>query len=310
MLNQNWTSIALLVLVCSQLTACNSDSSSEGTDKEEASIAQPELGVSGRWQPELGVSWHWQLEGYDSLEINKDVDVFDIDLFEGSEGGKESIINTLKSNGKRVICYFSAGTREDWRPDANNFSDEAVIADGEMQDWPGEVWLDINNKVILNENIKPIMQARLDLAQAAGCDAVEPDNVDGYTNTEETKGIITYDDQLDYNKWLANAAHSRGLSIGLKNDIDQLDELVNYFDFAVNEQCYAYGNECIHYEDNFLKNKKAVFVQEYYEDGSEGETSKEEFKSNACPYYLAVGISALWKEGFNLDGKDVLSCSE
>jgi|TARA_R100001369_G_scaffold59915_1_gene86862 hypothetical protein len=179
-----------------------------------------------------------------------------------------------------------------------------------MADWPGEVWLDINNEAVLNENIKPIMEARLDLAQSAGCDAVEPDNVDGYINTDETKGIITYDDQLNYNKWLANAAHSRGLSIGLKNDVDQLNELVNDFDFAVNEQCYAYGNECVSYEDTFLKNNKAVFVQEYYEDGSEGEISQQEFESNACSYFLDVGISALWKEGFNLDGENVLSCSE
>ena len=80
---------------------------------------------------------------------------------------------------------------------------------------------------------------RLDLAQSAGCDAVEPDNVDGYINTDETKGIITYDDQLNYNKWLANAAFSE-VGIGLKNDVDQLNELINDFDFAVNEQCYAY----------------------------------------------------------------------
>jgi len=300
MFYRNCFAASLLVLACSQLTACNSDSSSESSDHQE----------SGIWQPKPGTSWHWQLESYDSLDINKDAEAFDIDLFEGAEGGDDSIISSLQDNGKRVICYFSAGTREDWRPDATEFSEDAVIANGEMADWPGEVWLDINNEAVLNENIKPIMEARLDLAQSAGCDAVEPDNVDGYINTDETKGIITYDDQLNYNKWLANAAHSRGLSIGLKNDVDQLNELVTDFDFAVNEQCYAYGNECVSYEDTFLKNNKAVFVQEYYEDGSEGEISRQEFENNACPYFLEAGISALWKEGFNLDGENVLSCSE
>lgn len=29
---------------------------------------------------------------------------------------------------------------------------------------------------------------------------------------------LTYDDQIAYNIFLANAAHERGLSVGLKND--------------------------------------------------------------------------------------------
>ena len=300
MSNRTWTALSLLILACSQITACNSDDSSKPIDNE----------ASGIWQPKPGTSWHWQLENYDNLDLDKPVEVFDIDLFEGAEGGDDSIISSLKAKGKRVICYFSAGTREDWRPDATEFSDDAVISDGEMADWPGEVWLDINNEVVINENIKPIMESRLDLAKAAGCDSVEPDNVDGYINTDETKGIIAYDDQLTYNKWLANAAHSRGLSVGLKNDLEQLGELVEYFDFAVNEQCYAYGNECVGYEDTFLKQNKAVFVQEYYEDGSEGEISQQDFETDACSYFLDVGISALWQQGFNLNGEKVVSCSE
>ena len=31
--------------------------------------------------------------------------------------------------------------------------------------------------------------------------------------------IITYDDQIAYNVFLANAAHQRGLSVSLKNDL-------------------------------------------------------------------------------------------
>ncbi|MDE1464299.1 endo alpha-1,4 polygalactosaminidase [Spartinivicinus poritis] len=105
------------------------------------------------------------------------------------------------------------------------------------------------------------MKDRMAFASESGCDAVEVDNVDAFENTEETHSYVTYKDQLNYNKWLANTAHQFNLAIGLKNDIQQLKELVDYFDFAVNEQCFAYSNECIRYESTFLKAGKAVFNQ-------------------------------------------------
>ncbi len=77
-------------------------------------------------------------------------------------------------------------------------------------------------------NLGPIMEARLDLAQAKKCDGVEPDNVDGYTNT--TGFPLTANDQLTYNNWLVTQAHNRNLSIGLKNDVDQINDLVGAFD--------------------------------------------------------------------------------
>lgn len=90
------------------------------------------------------------------------------------------------------------------------------------------------------------MQARLDLAVSKGCDGVEPDNVDTWTQTDGGGFWLTYDDQLAYNKWLAQEAHDRDLSIGLKNDLDQIVDLVNDFDWALNEQCWYY-NECNYY---------------------------------------------------------------
>jgi hypothetical protein len=42
---------------------------------------------------------------------------------------------------------------------------------------------------------------------------------------------------------MANEAHARGLSVALKNDLEQVVELVDYFDFSINEQCHEFG-EC------------------------------------------------------------------
>lgn len=52
------------------------------------------------------------------------------------------------------------------------------------------------------------------------CDGVEPDNVDAYANSV---GIsLTYNDQLTFNRWLANEGHKRNLAVALKNDGDQV----------------------------------------------------------------------------------------
>ncbi|MGK0277117.1 MAG: hypothetical protein ACI9N0_003516 [Ilumatobacter sp.] len=103
------------------------------------------------------------------------------------------------------------------------------------------------------------MLARLDLAVEKGCDGVEPDNVTAYRN--DSGFDLTADDQLNFNRFLANAAHDRGLLIGLKNDLEQIPLLVDYFDFAVNEQCVEY-DECDAYEP-FATAGKPIFGAEY-----------------------------------------------
>jgi hypothetical protein len=41
---------------------------------------------------------------------------------------------------------------------------------------------------------------------------------------------LTYEDQLALNIWLPQEAHKGGLSICLKNDMDQVCDLLPYFD--------------------------------------------------------------------------------
>jgi hypothetical protein len=72
---------------------------------------------------------------------------------------------------------------------------------------------------------------RLRLCREKGLDAVEPDNIDAYTN--DTGFPMTYEDQLRFNRWLASEAHALGLSIGLKNHPEQVPDLVSDFDWAL-----------------------------------------------------------------------------
>ena len=200
----------------------------------------------GVWRPAPGTSWQWQLT--ETIDASLDVAMYDIDLFEAPQ----ATIDGLRARGVAVICYFSAGSREEWRDDADDFPTAAV--GNPLDGWDGESWLDIRDAGVRN-----VMRARLDLAVAKRCDGVEPDNVDGYSN--DSGFPLTAADQLDYNRFLAAAAHARGLSVGLKNDLEQLDELEPDFDWALNEECFEY-DECELLQP-FIDAGKAVFQVEY-----------------------------------------------
>ncbi|CAF1430610.1 unnamed protein product [Rotaria sordida] len=206
--------------------------------------------VNCLWQPTPSTTWTWQLQG--TINTGKNVAVYDIDLFDAPV----NTINQLKAAGKKIICYFSAGSYEEWRSDANTFP--ASVKGKNLDGWPGERWLDIRQI----QTLGPIMSARLDLAKQKGCDCVEPDNVDAYTyGTSGTGFPLSYDDQRKYNIWLSQRAHERNLCIALKNDLSQIGDLLQYFDCAVNEQCWQY-KECDKLLP-FINANKAVFNCEY-----------------------------------------------
>ena len=207
-----------------------------------------DLIASDIWIPSLETSWQWQLDG--TVDQSYDVDMYDIDMFDNDAG----VVASLHEQNRKVVCYMSVGSWEEWRPDAAEFP-ESVLGKP-LEDWPGERWLDIRRLDILG----PIITARMDLCQEKGFDGLEPDNIDGYVN--DTGFPLTYQDQVNYNLFLANEAHARGLSIGLKNDLDQVEDLVEYFDWALNEQCFQY-RECDKLLP-FISAGKAVFQVEYY----------------------------------------------
>lgn len=120
-------------------------------------------------------------------------------------------------------------------------------------------WLDIRDIRNPNSALARIMTARIDMCKSKGFDAVEFDNMDGYTN--QTGFPLTAADQLAYNRFLANTAHERGLSAVMKNDVDQIRDLVDYFDMALNEECNRY-RECGGYQA-FIAAGKPVFNAEY-----------------------------------------------
>ena len=231
------------------------------------------------WKPtaDQRISLHWVLGG--PLNINDprqmglrdfngnplpEPDVYDID----GEFNSAETVAYLQSKGKKVICYLDAGVYETYREDAHKFQDLSPQIWGNADEgWNDSFWLDIRRI----DELEPIMKARMQMCKDKGFDAVEPDEIDGWEN--DTGFPLTYQDQLIYNKALARWAHELGLSIGQKGDIIQTRDLVDDFDWTLNEVCFQYRECTSPYDPNldktvpglqlYVQRNKAVFVAEY-----------------------------------------------
>lgn len=248
--------ILAALIASSALSSCDADSTGEN-DSSPLLPASPTTEIllpstsspnsPTWWRPSAGLTWQWQI-GDNDIDTSIEADVYDIDLYVD-----QAIIDELHAKRRKVICYISVGSWEDWRPDKDQFPAEVLGKD--YEGWQGEKWLDIRRIDLL----APIMLARLDLCQAKDFDAVEPDNMEIWTN--DTGFPLTYDDQLKFALWLADEAHKRGLAIGQKNASDQTKDLVNVYDFAITED-YFYYNEADAMIP-YIEANKPVFAAEY-----------------------------------------------
>ncbi len=228
--------------------------------------------VPARWRPTAGLTWQWQIDG--SVDTSVTADVFDVDLFTTSA----ATVKALQAKGTRVICYVNVGAAEDFRPDYRDFG-AAMLGKG--NGWPGERWLDIRRRDVVG----PVMARRFDLCKEKGFDGVEPDLTEAASN--DTGFPISDTDQIAYNRYIARLAHERGLAVGLKNYVEKAGVLVGDFDFAVNEQCFEFG-ECEALLP-FVRAGKPVFHVEY-------EVPAAEF----CPTVRRLGFSSMEKR-YDLD---------
>ena len=125
---------------------------------------------TGLWQPAVGTKWQIVINNNVSIDPSAGlvpaVPIWDIDLFNTPKG----VFDDLHARSKKVICYFSAGTGEDWRPDYSNFS-SSDLGDS-LGCWPGEKYLNIRS-----DSVWAVMQKRIELASQKGCDAIDPDNM-------------------------------------------------------------------------------------------------------------------------------------
>ncbi|KAF1996707.1 carbohydrate-binding module family 1 protein [Amniculicola lignicola CBS 123094] len=215
-----------------------------------------------------------------------DAPVWDIDLFDNDA----ATIANLKERGITVICYFSGGTWEDWRTDAKDFP--AGDVGKVLPEWPNEKWIRTGST-----KIRDIMAKRIKIASEKGCDAIDPDNIDGYQNDNGLSLKTT--DAIDYMRWMSQIASSYNLSLGLKNSLDILDDVADIIDFAVNEQCAQLG-ECSVYT-GFLASGKPVFHIEYPTSLA---NPQQLMNTDVCKGPGTSGMSTVLKN-MQLDGKTV-----
>lgn len=236
--------------------------------------------VSGEslWNPTVGASWNIKL-----LDVPKpaqaDDDSYHIWDFDMAEAPK-SLIDAFHAKGHPVICYFSAGSWENFRKDKDEFPKASL---GKVMDgWPDERWVDISNP-----GVRKLMKKRIEKAAAKGCDGIDPDNINGYEN--DTGLDLTKDETVDFVKFLAKTAHDLGMSFGLKNGGAIVERVVDVSQWCIVEQCVKY-NECQLYQP-FIKKGKPVLHIEY----TEKDPAPPKFVSKACGNSHAKGFSTLIK---------------
>jgi hypothetical protein len=263
-----------LLLVCGAAGSSAIDGGRAATSKSPGFFAG--CGREGnrhrpRWYPDPTTKpWQWQLQGKIDTRIH--ACVYDVD---GFETPKRTVVRLHRKHVK-AVCYLDVGSWESYRPDKGEFP-RSVIG-RRYQGFPDERWLDVAH---FHRFEKPLKQ-RFNMCARKGFDAVEPDNIQGWEKENHTGFRITRQDQLRFNRWVAQQVHGRGMAVALKNDGRQADKLIHAFDFAIVEQCFQY-HECGLYR-TFIRHHKAVFETEY-----------EQKPRQYCKTALALRFSALHK---------------
>ena len=220
--------------------------------------------------------------------------VIDIDGFNNSAAD----VAALHGAGYKVVCYIDTGVWEAGRPDDGDFPGASkyvstkpdpgspatlpqyagvnILGNPDQNNGDGGNWssgghpnlyMDVANQGA----ILPIEYKRIDMCKQKGFDAIEPDEMDDYSNSPGFADV-TYAAQVSYNKAIAAYAHGSAnslapISIGMKDDIEQSKDLAGSFDWVLNEECYEYS-ECTSSDNgggltNFKQANKAVWVAEY-----------------------------------------------
>jgi len=113
--------------------------------------------------------------------------------------------------------------------------------------WPGEFLLDTGTPA-KRTALLPIVGAWIDQCASDGFQAIEADNLDTYSRSDNALSIA---DNLAFAEALTARAHALGLAFGQKNgaELGTRGREIG-FDFAITESCQVY-DECDAYADVF-----------------------------------------------------------
>lgn len=206
-----------------------------------------------RWLPAPDAKFDLQFRP--PMVLDRVVDFMVLDLMDALPDEIQQVHNM----GAAAICFFDAGMVDVTDDDFSDFPPLTIGRVVEPRTGPHqERWLDTSNLKALK---KPI-RARLDLCKSKGFDGVLVANVEN--NQYRTGFPIGERQQLAYDRWLAFAAHYRGLSIGLWNGRSQIANLARAYDFLILSDCFTDGwcNESA----PFIEAGHPAFLVEYAEN--------------------------------------------
>jgi hypothetical protein len=207
------------------------------------------------------IGWDWQIgaSGDSNVTVPAGVTLLDVDGFNISAAK----VASLKAQGIYTICYLDVGSWEPGRPDSDQYP--AYLKIKKDPDWPAEYFLDITDVWKPNSVLASILRNRFKMCADKGFDAIEPDNLQ---NDENAKGLITLQQQLDFNGWVADTAHEYNLAAFQKNGPDKIlskdktgKMMVEKFDAILNEECQQY-TECAPLAE-YVKRGKLALNTEY-----------------------------------------------
>jgi hypothetical protein len=272
----------------------------------------PPAVAEGTYQslPTSGDSWYWEIDplraGLAGLPATRasypapgSANIWDTDLFMDSNTssgqktaiptGPSPVVEAIHSAGHYSVCYVEVGAFQTGFPDDSDFA-SADYGSGakryQMQGYPNEWWFDISGfkNYVAGEpstlagsapNIAAALSKRFGWCRLEGQDAVEPDDLDGYTNKSATgaKGGgwgLTQADSAGFERWLAYQVHADGLAILQKNDPANAGADEPLFDGVLTEECNFYNDPCAGKGgdwDAYLSAGKPVLDAEYTQDG-------------------------------------------
>ena len=284
--------------------------------------------------------WYWEIDpatpglaGLPSLTGSYpapgSANIWDTDLFQDSNTagagiptGGSPVVQALHASGKYSICYLEAGAYQTGFPDNSDFAaaDYGYRARRyRMQGYSNEWWLNVsgfrtyvagNSSTLKGAavNIAAGLNRRIGWCSVEGQDAIEPDDLDGYTNRGGT-GVagggwhLSQADAAGFERWLAYDAHAHGLAVFQKNDPANAAANAAVFDGMIIEECNYYRDPCSGAGGDatpYLNAGKPVLNAEYIEDG--------ETTAKFCSADVAAGITGAL---FNVDlnGKTYKPCA-
>jgi hypothetical protein len=295
-----------------------------------------------RLPPKPGhIQWYWEIDpprpglaGLPAVRASYpspgSANVWDTDLFadsnrpgDASPTGPSPVVTALHAAGKYSICYVEAGAWQLSFPDRADFAaaDYGHRAKRyQLTGFGGEWWFNLHGfSSYVAGRPSTLRGAARDIAHGLarrirecaleGQDALEPDDLDGYTNRGGT-GVagggwhLTRADSLGFERWLVHTAHADGLAIFQKNDDADSTIDARTFDGMINEECNHYRDPCAGPGGDgtpYLKRGKPVLNAEYTADG--------ETTATFCPADRRAGIAgALFNVA--LDGRLYVPCAQ